>query len=41
MRPSDPEEPRDVSLFELWMGLTPEEWDALPESRDDGGDPEG
>jgi len=41
MRPSNPEEPRDVSLFELWMGLTPEEWDALPESQDDGGDPEG
>ena len=40
MRPTY-EEPRNVGLFELWMGLTPEEWDALPEGQDDRADPEG
>ncbi|WP_454883464.1 hypothetical protein [Sphingomonas oryzagri] len=40
MCPIEPEAPRDLGLFELWMGLTPEEWDALSENRDDGADPE-
>ena len=38
MRPTDSDGPRDVGLFEMWMGLTPEEWDALPDSQDDGAD---
>jgi len=30
MRPVDPEdeEPLDLGLFEMMMGMTPEEWDA-------------
>lgn len=34
MRPTDREKSGDVSLFELWMGMTPEEWDALPAEQD-------
>jgi hypothetical protein len=31
MRPLDHVggEPREITLFEHWMGMTPEEWDAL------------
>jgi hypothetical protein len=31
MRPIDPAAaaPREIGLFEQWMGITPEEWEAL------------
>ena len=37
MRPADHTggEPREPSLFEQWMGMTPEQWDALGETGDD------
>jgi hypothetical protein len=31
MRPCDPDESREVGLFEQWMELTPEEWETLGE----------
>ncbi|WP_187290531.1 hypothetical protein [Curtobacterium sp. B18] len=41
MRPVDPAggEPREITLFEQWMGMTPDEWEALgapDEERDRG-----
>lgn len=35
MGPRDGDEPRDIGLFEQWMGMTPEEWEALGRSRDE------
>jgi hypothetical protein len=29
MQPCGFEERAEIGLFELWMGITPEEWDAL------------
>ena len=36
MRPLDHVggEPREITLFERWMGMTPEEWDALGDVED-------
>ncbi|MCW2406933.1 hypothetical protein M2336_003617 [Sphingobium sp. B1D7B] len=39
MRPLDPEnedEPLDLGLFEMMMGMTPQEWDAPMSEQDDG-----
>ncbi len=38
MRPRDPkdEEPLDLGLFEIMMGMAPEEWDAPVTEQDDG-----
>ncbi|MCW2339121.1 hypothetical protein M2337_003411 [Sphingobium sp. B2D3A] len=38
MRPPDPEnedEPLDLGLFEMMMGITPQEWDAAMSDEDD------
>jgi hypothetical protein len=33
MRPDQPDD-GEVSLFDLWMGMTPEEWDSLAPADD-------
>jgi hypothetical protein len=33
-QPGKATRPREISLFEQWMGMTPEEWDALGDGDD-------
>jgi hypothetical protein len=41
MRPPEPAsaEPSEISLFELWMGMTQEAWEALGRDGGDSDDP--